>query len=82
VLTIGLKFRGFKPGRKRRIVKSDEIRSSTSIGGKVKPSAPRRKILRRVKNSLPGLATKCLLHQGQINLVDESGMIRTRRKAQ
>jgi hypothetical protein len=50
VLAIGLNVRGFKFGRGRLIFKGDKIRSTTSFGGEVKPSATCRKILRHVKD--------------------------------
>jgi hypothetical protein len=46
---IGPKVRGLKPGRGLCILRAVEIRSTTSFGGEVKPSAPGRKILRHVK---------------------------------
>jgi hypothetical protein len=52
VLVVGLKLRGFKTGRGRWICKGNKIGSTTSFGGEVKPSAPCRKILRHVKDSL------------------------------
>jgi hypothetical protein len=48
VLAVGPKFRGFTPGRGDGFLKAIKIRSTPSIGGEVKPSAPCRKILRRV----------------------------------
>jgi hypothetical protein len=49
VLAIGLEVRGFKHGRGRLISKRDKVRSTTSFGGEVMPSASFRKILRHVK---------------------------------
>jgi hypothetical protein len=39
VIVTGLKVRGFKPGRGRRIFKSDRIRSTTSFEREVNPPA-------------------------------------------
>jgi hypothetical protein len=49
VLAIGLKIRGFRPGRGRWNFRAIKIRSRTSFGGEVKPSAPCRKISGYVK---------------------------------
>jgi hypothetical protein len=49
VLAIAPKVRGFKPGRGPWIFKGDQIRSTPSFEEEVKPSAPYRKILWRVK---------------------------------
>ena len=38
VLAFGTQVRGFKPGRSRRIFKSEKILSTPSFGGEVKPS--------------------------------------------
>jgi hypothetical protein len=40
VLAFGTQFRGFKPGRNRRIFKGEKILSTPSFGGEVKPSVP------------------------------------------
>jgi hypothetical protein len=48
-LDIGPIVRGFKPGQGRPNLIAIKIRSTTSFGGEVKPSAPCRKILRQVK---------------------------------
>jgi hypothetical protein len=48
LLTIGPKFRGFKPRRGYRFLMAIKISSTTSFGLEVKPSVPCRKILRRV----------------------------------
>jgi hypothetical protein len=48
VLAIGPKVCGLKSGRERLIFKGYKIRSTTSFGGEVKPSAPC-KILRHSK---------------------------------
>jgi membrane-associated protease RseP (regulator of RpoE activity) len=50
VPAVGLKVRGFRPGRGRWILRAIKIRSTTSLGGKVKPAVPCCKILRHVKN--------------------------------
>jgi hypothetical protein len=50
VSVLGPKVRGFRPSQGRRIFKGDTIRSTTSFGGEVKQSAPRRKILYHVKD--------------------------------
>jgi hypothetical protein len=52
VLTIGPKISRFKPSGKRCIFKGVKIRSTTSFGVEVKPSAPCRNILRHVKDPL------------------------------
>jgi hypothetical protein len=49
MLAIGSKGRGFKPGRDDEFLRTINIRSSTSFGEEVKPSAPCFKILRNVK---------------------------------
>jgi hypothetical protein len=49
MLATGPKFRGFKPGRERWILRAIKIRSKTSFRGKVKLSAPCRNILWHVK---------------------------------
>jgi hypothetical protein len=49
VLTIGSKARGFKPGD--GFLRAIKIRSTTSLGGEVQPSAPCRKILQDVKET-------------------------------
>jgi hypothetical protein len=49
VFAIGPKVRRFKAGRERWIFNGDKNRSTSSFGGEVKPSAPRRKILLHVK---------------------------------
>jgi hypothetical protein len=48
LLTIGPKFRGFKPRRGYRFLMAIKFSSMTSFGLEVKPSVPCRKILRRV----------------------------------
>jgi hypothetical protein len=48
VLATGPKVRGFKPSRSDGFLKATIIRSTPSFGGKVNPSAPWRKILRKV----------------------------------
>jgi hypothetical protein len=49
VFATGPKFRGLKPGRGGRIFKGDKIRSTSYLGGAVKPSVPCRTMLRHVK---------------------------------
>jgi hypothetical protein len=49
VLASEPKVHGFRPGRRQRILRAIEIRSTTSFVGKVKPSVPFRKILQHVK---------------------------------
>jgi hypothetical protein len=49
ILDNGPEVRRFKPGRERRFIRAIKIICTTSFGGKVKPSAPCRKILRHVK---------------------------------
>jgi hypothetical protein len=51
VLAIRSRVRRFKPGRGDGILRAIKIRS-TPFGGEVKPEAPCRKILQRVKNDL------------------------------
>ena len=43
VLAFITQFRGFKPGRSRRIFKDEKILSTPPFGGKVKPSVPCRR---------------------------------------
>jgi hypothetical protein len=50
VLPIGLKVRGFKPAEDKGFVGAMKIRSTTSFGGQVKPSAKCRKVLRHVED--------------------------------
>jgi hypothetical protein len=50
VPAIGLKSRGFKPGRGYTFLKAIKLRNTPSFGGEVKPSAPYRKILQHVKD--------------------------------
>jgi hypothetical protein len=50
VLPTGPKVRGFKPGRQQSIFRGENIRSTSSLGEGVKPSAPCRNPLRHVKN--------------------------------
>jgi hypothetical protein len=49
VLAIRPKVRGFKPGRGHGFLRAIKIRSMSSFGGEVNPSAPCRKNLRHVK---------------------------------
>jgi hypothetical protein len=49
VLDIEPEIRGFKPGRGWRIFKGYKIYSMHSFGGEVKPLAPSRNILQRIK---------------------------------
>jgi hypothetical protein len=49
VLDFGTQVHGFKPGRRRRIFRAKKHLSTSSLGGEVKPSVPRR-ALRYVKN--------------------------------
>jgi hypothetical protein len=42
-LSFSTQFRGFKPGRSRRIFKGEKILSTPSFGGEVKPSVPCRR---------------------------------------
>jgi hypothetical protein len=49
MLVIGLKVRGFKPGRGDRLLRAIKMGSKPSFTGEVKPEAPCRKILRHVK---------------------------------
>jgi hypothetical protein len=51
VLAIGHKFRGFRPGRGRWIFKGDKNTRHSFFREEVKPSSPRRKILRYVKKN-------------------------------
>jgi hypothetical protein len=62
VLDIGPNVCGFKPGRGRWILKAIKIRSTSSFGGEVKPSAPCRKTLRHGNHLSPFscFATRCL----------------------
>jgi hypothetical protein len=55
VLVIRPNVRRFKPGRGDGFLKAIKMRSMTSFGGEVKPSAPRRKILRQVKSHLQSI---------------------------
>jgi hypothetical protein len=48
VSAIGPKFHGFKPGRRRWILRVIKVRSTTSFRGEVKPSSPYRKVLRKL----------------------------------
>jgi hypothetical protein len=50
VLVVGPKVCGFRLGPDDEFLRTIKIRSTTSFGGKVKPSAPCRKILRHVKD--------------------------------
>lgn len=50
VLTIGPKFRGFKPGRGQSVLREIKARSTSPFGQEAKPSAPCRKILLHVKD--------------------------------
>jgi hypothetical protein len=50
VLITGPKISRFKPSGERCIFKGVKIRSTSSFGGEVKPSAPCRNILRHVKD--------------------------------
>jgi hypothetical protein len=43
------KVRGFKPGRDNGLLWAIKIRSTPSFGREVKPSAPRHKTLRHIK---------------------------------
>jgi len=43
VLAFGTQVRGFKPGRSRGIFKGENILSTPSFGGEVKPSVPCRR---------------------------------------
>jgi hypothetical protein len=52
VLAIGPKVRRFKPGQQRWILRAIKFRSTTSFGGKVKPSAQCCMTLRYVKDPL------------------------------
>jgi hypothetical protein len=73
VSVLGPKVRGFRSSQGRRIFKGDTIRSTSSFGGEVKPSAPRRlyhvkdpykyekRYLLRRQNSRPFLAKFLLL---------------------
>jgi hypothetical protein len=49
VLPIETNVKGFKPGRGRWTFKDDKVCNTSSFGGKVKPSAPRRKIFWHIK---------------------------------
>jgi hypothetical protein len=49
MLAIGPKVREFNAGRGRSIFKGDKICRTTSFGGEIKPSSPRREILLHVK---------------------------------
>jgi hypothetical protein len=57
VLTIGPKVHRFKPGRGNAFLRAIKIRTMSSFGGEVKPSAPCRKTLQYVKKSLRGMNT-------------------------
>jgi hypothetical protein len=46
------KVRGFKPGRGDGFLRAIKIRSFPCFGGRIKPEAPNRYILRHVKNHL------------------------------
>jgi hypothetical protein len=91
VLAIGQRLACSNPTENNEFLRAIKIRSTTSVVGEVKTSAPCRKILRHVKNSLryyrdtdrqhwasisPRFATRCLLQPEQRTLVDESGKIR------
>jgi hypothetical protein len=52
VLAIGPKGGVFKPGRGDGFLRAIKIRSTPSFGWEVRPEAPCRKILRRVKRSV------------------------------
>jgi hypothetical protein len=52
VLPTGLEVRGFKASQERWILRVIKICTTTSFGGKVKPSAPCHKISRQVKDPL------------------------------
>ena len=54
VLAFSTQVRGFKPGRSRRIFKGEEILSTPSFGGDVKPSVPCRRFA-ACKRSLNGV---------------------------
>ena len=54
VLAFSTKVRGFKPGRSHRIFKGEEILSTPSFGGEVKPSVPCRRFA-TCKRSLNGV---------------------------
>jgi hypothetical protein len=64
VLAIEPKVRGFKSGRGDGFFRAIEIRSTSSMGGEVKLSAPCSKILRHVKKSLANMNKST--SQGQI----------------
>jgi hypothetical protein len=52
MLAIGHRLPEFIPGRKRWIFEATKIRSTTYFGWEIKPSAPCRKILRHIKDTL------------------------------
>ena len=66
VLASGIRVRGFKPGRSRRVFRAKKILSTPPFGGKVKPSVPCR-TLRHVKD--PKMAWKSSF---QLNLPDNT----------
>jgi hypothetical protein len=49
VLATGPKVRGFKAGRGDGCLRAIKIRSTSSLGGEIKPEALCRKVLRHVK---------------------------------